>query len=147
VNINEFSKIVAEIRDKRPIWFGLESDPPSTDLDIDEIEKALSIKLPDEYKQFIKMFGGGYFAFTIVYSGKEGSEWNIIMRNKDAGIIDSKAFMAVSENGVGDYYGFKVKDGKCESEITFYDHEDDNLKSTGYKDLFDYLIRIGLSPS
>lgn len=147
MNISEFSKIVAGIKVERPIWFELESDPPGADSDINEAETALCVKLPVEYKEFIRNFGGGHFAFAGVYSVRKGSAWNIVMRNNEINTIDPKAFLAVSDNGAGDFYGFKVIDGVCESKITFYDHEDGVIKSTDYEDLLDFLVRVGLCPA
>jgi hypothetical protein len=50
MDFNEFSKIVDEKMLSNPIWFGLESDPKSTDDDIMEIENSIPVILPQEYK-------------------------------------------------------------------------------------------------
>lgn len=129
------------------MWFGLKSDPPSTDSDIEEIESSLGIELSPEYEEFLKNFGGGYFAFTNVFSGMKGSKWYIIAQNNKAGLLALKEFLAISENGFGDFYGYKVKNGKCESRISFYDHESDIIESTEYENVFTYLLKVGLSPN
>lgn len=145
MDFNEFSKIVDEKMVSNPIWFGLESDSKSTDDDITEIENSISIILPQEYKQFVKNYGGGYFAFTNVFSGIRDSEWYIVTQNIEAGFNEANSFIAVSDNGTGDFYGFEVNDGKCESKISFYDHEDNTVKTTQYSNLFDYLVKVGLN--
>jgi hypothetical protein len=146
MNINEFSRIVDETKVKRPIWFGLESDEESTDIEIEQIERCFSAILPQEYKDFIKKYGGGYFAFTNIFSGKKESEWYIVTRNNEVGLLNSYGFIAFSDNEVGDYYGFKIINGKCHPKIYFYDHEDDQIKITEYDNLFDYLNKVGLIP-
>ncbi|GAA0180422.1 hypothetical protein SH2C18_31180 [Clostridium sediminicola] len=137
-----FTKIVNEKKEWNPIWFALDSDENSTDNDIAVIEEKLNLKLPIEYIQFIKNFGGGYFAFTYVYSGKSNSEWYIISQNRKAKF--GCKFIAFSDNGVGDYYGFMVNGNTCESKVSFYDHEEQAVKLTDFKNIFDFLIKIGL---
>ncbi len=145
MNLNEFSRVVDEMKVKNPVWFGLESDPKSTESDIKDIESHLLIKLPGEYKEFVKEYGGGYFAFTNVFSGDKESEWYISTQNDAIDLLNSHEFLAVSDNETGDYYGFKVINGICESKISLYDHEDNQLKSTEYKNLYDFLIKVGLN--
>jgi hypothetical protein len=144
MNYQEFSLTVDKAKDKNPIWFGLESDPPATDSEIEEVEKQLSIILPEEYKRFVKEFGGGYFAFTKVFSVNKESEWYIINQNKQVSLIESHNFLAVSDNQVGDFYGFKVINGKCESYLLLFDHETGQLENSKYVNLFDYLVKVGL---
>ena len=142
----EFIGIVNEIKNKKPVWFGLDSDPPCTDSDITKIVNSLSVQFPTEYKMFLKGIGGGYFAFTNLFSGTKDSEWNILTQNNEAGLLETKNFLAISDNGVGDFYGFKVKNGLCEAKISFFDHEDNQIKPTKYENLYEYLIKVGLSP-
>ncbi|ULO07110.1 SMI1/KNR4 family protein [Paenibacillus sp. 19GGS1-52] len=40
----------------------------------------MKISLPEDYKKFIEAFGGGYFAFTVIYSVTAGSEWKKSIR-------------------------------------------------------------------
>ncbi|AHF07945.1 SMI1/KNR4 family protein [Desulfitobacterium metallireducens] len=142
-----FSKVVNETRICHPVWFGLESDLKSSDEDITFIETNLMLRLPKEYKEFIKEYGGGYFAFTVIFSGIKESEWFIVSKNKEAGVVTSYNFLAVSNNGAGDYYGFKVVDGICESSISVWDHEEKGVKPTTYKNLYHYIYCVGLTNS
>ena len=109
------------------------------------LEKTLFIELPGEYKTFLQAFGGGYFAFVIVFSATKGSEWNLVAQNEQAGVLEKYSFLAISDNEAGDYYGFKVEDGVCDSKISFFDHEDGSVKETKYENLFEYLIKEGLT--
>lgn len=145
MNYNDFYLIVNEIKKNKPIWFGLESDPKATDLEIKEVEILLSVKLPDEYKKFIKNFGGGYFAFSNIFSVNKESEWYIVNQNKNIGLFDTLGFLAISDNEVGDYYGFKIENRVCGSSIHFYDHEINFLEITEYKNLYEFIIKVGLT--
>ncbi|OCA87943.1 hypothetical protein A8F94_08940 [Bacillus sp. FJAT-27225] len=146
MNYNEFLKIVNEARDKRPIWLELESEPKAKDYQIEKAEKVLSLTLPDEYKSFVKDFGGGYFAFTTLFSVSPG-DWNIVSLNKELGFMKTHSFLAVSDVGTGDFFGFSIERGVCGSRIMFYDHETNKVEETNYENLFDYLIEVGLNQS
>ena len=145
MNIEQFILYVDEVKKEKPIWFGLESDPVCSWVDIERLESRLLIQLPSDYKDFLLRFGGGYFALTNIYSGTNGSEWNLFDRNGEIGLLENNGFLAISENGMGDYYGFKIENKICGSEIFFFDHEDGTVKSTLYRNLFDYLVIVGLS--
>ncbi|WP_423800805.1 SMI1/KNR4 family protein [Neobacillus sp. SAB-20_R2A] len=143
MEFNEFLLIVEKIKAKNPIWFELETAPIGNDTQIANVEKQLSISLPKEYKLFVKMFGGGYFAFTKIFSVSNG-EWNIIQQNKQINLINSHNFIAVSDNEVGDFYGFKIENGICSPKVKFYNHEINMIEETRFEDLYQYLLKVGL---
>lgn len=94
MDFNDFSEVVEETRLKYPVWFGLDSDPIGTDDDISKIENRLSVIFPEEYKRFVKTYGGGCFAFTNIFSLNKDSEWHITERNITIGLLYSHNFMA-----------------------------------------------------
>ncbi len=121
-------------------------EPKASDSQVQKVEDLLSVKLPKEFKMFVKKYGGGYFAFTNIYSVNEQSDWFIVDQNYQIGLIKPHHFLAVSDNGMGDFYGFKILNGICESNISLYDHEINKVKNTSYNDLYDYLLEVGLVP-
>lgn len=138
-----FCSIVEHTKAKRPLWFQLDSDPPASGDDLARAQDRLSIRFPPEFVSFAKRFGGGYFAFANVYSVNANSDWNIVRRNGNAGLI-VRGILACSENGVGDYFGFRVETGICTSRVLFFDHETREICDSPYDDLFDYLVSVGL---
>lgn len=144
MNLTEFILTIEKIKSANPVLFMLESDSVATDNQIHETEQSLSLLLPEEYKQFIKTFGGGYFAFVNIFSVSEDSEWNIVEQNYRIGLVDSHNFLAVSDIGTGDFYGFEIINGICSSAIKVYDHDSNQLEATVFETLFDYLLRVGL---
>jgi hypothetical protein len=146
MDYNKFLEIVNETRNKRPIWFGLESEPKGNDSQIEKVEKALSLSLPDEYKSFVKEFGGGYFAFTNIFSVNDLGDWYIVNLNSQIGLIETHSFLAVSDIETGDYYGFTFEKGVCGSRVMFYDHEINKVEETKYENLFEYILAFGLNP-
>ncbi len=141
-----FLEIVNETRNTRPIWFALESEPKGNDRQIEKVEEALSLTLPEEYKRFVKVFGGGYFAFTNIYSVNDLGDWFIVELNRQIGLIETHSFLAFSDMETGDYYGFSLKEGVCGSKVMFYDHEIKNVEKTNYENLYEYILNVGLNP-
>lgn len=144
MNFNEFKDLVEVIKRAHPVWFGLAPDKSVNESAIVSVETKLEVKLPDEYKEFILKYGGGYFSFSIVYSLDDVSDWNLIKVNHE--YLSLRAgYILISENGVGDFYGYKVINGICSSEIYFYDHETEGWEKTLFSNLFDYLKKHALT--
>lgn len=139
-----FKELVEKTRNDHPVWFGIESDESPAATTITEAERKLGAKLPADYKNFIFEYGGGYFAFSNVYSLESGSDWNLVDVNYKYNDIRNR-YVLISENGAGDFYGFKVVDGVCEPQIHFYDHEVEAWQESPYSNLFDYLEKSALS--
>lgn len=142
MDYTEFKELARIAKEKNPVWFALEADRPAADGEIAQAEAELGVTFPPEYRDFLRDFGGGYFAFVNVFSVQTGSQWNIVQRNKRHAI---DAFIAISDNGVGDLYGFGVSDGVCRPHILFSDHETNgNLKPTNYQNVLEFLAEKGL---
>jgi SMI1-KNR4 cell-wall len=86
---DEFESRVEAARSKNPVWFELEGDPPATNEEVMEAETALGVLFPEAYREFLKDYGGGCFAFANVFSVKTGSEWNVVERNRNARLVGS----------------------------------------------------------
>lgn len=143
MNFNSFKKLVEEAKKDHPVWFGIESDKYYDAVIVSEAEVKLGSLLPDDYKNFIKEYGGGYFGFSNVYSLEQGSDWNLVDLNYQYNNFRD-CYVLFSENGSGDFYGFKSNDGICESNVCFYDHESQAWQLTKFKNLFEYLAIFAL---
>lgn len=139
MDFQNFKKTIMKVKKEHPIWFGLEPDSVAKDDDIYNAEKALKATLPDEYKKFLKEFGGGYFAFSVIFSLDPNSDWNLIKQNEKYNSILNKHII-FSDNESGDFYGFFVEENKCNPEIFFYDHEIDQWIRTKFDNLFAFLV-------
>lgn len=138
----EFDQIVSNCREKYPLWFEGDTETPSTSAELAAFENAVGAVLPTEYKYFGGRYGFGHFAFTNILSVREGN-WSI----SAAQSYLPKDFVPVSDNECGDFYGFVVEDGQCKPELYFADHNENyELFPTNYKNLFEYVVVIGLKP-
>lgn len=143
MNFEEFSKLIDEKKRTNPIWFQLESDTPSSNEEICQLEASIDAQLPDEYKKFVTKFGSGHFAFGAIYSPNPDSDFPLEKTNfNNQGI--KKNHIIFSENGSGDYYGFQVSEKKCSSRVFFWDHELEECHKTEYSNLFAFLASTAL---
>jgi len=140
----EFASMVERLKVSRPQWFELDSDPPATIDQVQAAERSLGVEFPVEYVSFLQRYGGGYFAFGNVFSVDEASDWSVVVRNREGGFVD-RGFLAVSDNGVGDCYGFPIHGKLCMSQIAFWDHETSQV-SPLYDGFVDFLVAVALKP-
>ena len=138
MTFDEFQRLVARAQALDPDYdYG--TDPPASEEGNAAAQKALGVRFPPEYVQFVAQYGGGEFALSDVVSVTDG-EWNIVDRNRELAI---EKFVAISPNGTGDYHGFECVGERCESTVRFFDHETNSLAgsdiATPYDDLFEFL--------
>lgn len=143
VTPDEFQQRVRELRRQRPQWFALPADAAPSDEQVEAHQDRLGVRLPDEYLAFLRQEGGGDFAMLVVYSMEPGSDLNIVLMNDNAW-LQRDDFVAVSDNGAGDYYGFLVRDGVCQPEVVLLDHESGQFHPTGASDFFEFVLKEGL---
>lgn len=144
MQFEDFKQIVERTKKEKPVWFELGSDSCINDNEIRQIENYFGSELPIEYKQFLKNYGGGYFAFLLVFSGDEKSNWNVIKQNKELNLLNKYNFLAVSDNESGDFYGFRVNNNKCETKLSVFLHDELKVKETQYEDFYQYVLKLGL---
>ena len=144
MDFEAFKELVEKTKTDHPVWFGLEPDESPNETAVTEAEMKLGAKLPIDYKNFILEYGGGYFAFSNVFSLEERSDWNLVDLNYKYDAIRN-GHVLISENGSGDFYGFKFVNGVCEPRIYFYDHEVETWCESPHSNLFDYLEKFALS--
>ena len=140
---DEFRVLVEEVRTSYPRWFALPSDTAPTEEEIRWSQERLCLEFPSEYLDFLRQEGGGDFAFVVVYSMDVDSGMNVVRMNESAWLRHD-GFVAVSDNGAGDYYGFEVVDGRCRPEVLLVDHEFGEMRPTGHTDFFEFVASEGL---
>jgi len=143
MTFDEFKLIVDKKKVDKPIWFALEAEKRAEEMDIANTEKLYNIHLPLEYKLFLKEYGGGFFSFVTVYTCNENSDFYIKSKNPVEAVNKNK-FIAISDNGVGDLYGFSITNNKCDDKISMFSHEKHEVQGTKYKNLYNFLLSKGL---
>lgn len=141
MNLKEFEELTQKVKAENLKWFGLESDGIPTVENIELLEKYYGIEFPDNYKAFILQYGGGYFAFTIVYSIDKRSSF-YIKNNVEVEFVKEKNFLPIIDFETGDMAGVKINNGICEELMSLYDHEEDVIIDLNLN-LFDALAKYG----
>jgi hypothetical protein len=125
-------------------WNMGEREAPASLAELREYEAMVGFRLPAEYVNLVTSHGAGQFGFVEVFSVRDG-EWNIEVQRMSAPGLPQH-FVPVSDNGCGDFYGFKVEDGQCSSSLVFADHEQGySLVDTEFSDLYEYVHRHGFN--
>lgn len=138
-----FVDIVGQVRSEHPNWFRLSGDPRATDEQLLAVEKSLRCELPPAYRMFLSAFGGHHFAFVSIYSASPGSPASMVARN-DVPWLAGVGFVAFADNGCGDFYGWRVLDGKIEDEVVLLDHASGEIVKSDFADFLDFVEREGL---
>lgn len=141
MDFETFKEVIKKAKAEKPLLFTLGHDNIPTIESIIDFQKQHQIILPPKYIQFLFGFGGGYFGYANIYSLDKDSYFFILKHNP--AII--KDLLFVADNGCGDYYAFCIEEGKCGEKIVFYDHDDNTIKDTGFSDILEYLVKIGLN--
>ncbi len=141
MDFERFKEIVGNVKIKDPHLFELEHEKIPTMEDVIAFQEQYQIILSEKYIQFLLNFGGGYFGFAIIYSLDKNSYFSIY--NHNPAKVEDLLFMA--DNECGDYYAFKIENGKCSEGIVFYDHDSNAIEQgTEFSDTFEYLVKTGL---
>ena len=123
-------------------WEMCEREAPITTQELQDYEEVLGCDLPPEYVHLVTILGAGQFGFVKLLSVRPG-EWGIDVHRTSAPGLPIN-FVPISDNGCGDYYGFAVRDGRCEPRVLYADHEAGySLEMTEFADLYEYLQRYG----
>ncbi len=144
MNSSEFDKLIDEQKKEHPIWCELsEPEERVSASRLKEIEILKRVVFPDQFKHFIEKYGAGDFAFTHVYSPEPDSGWNLWREIESYDLPED--FLPISDNGGGDYLGFKIKENKCGIQLYWADHENGyEANELAFDDFFAFIFEFGL---
>lgn len=117
---DQFAARVDASRREHPLWFDLPADRVLAPARRAELEASLGARLPDDFAWFLETYGGGEFAFSVIYSADRESELYLVGRQDERLASGAIAF---SDNGCGDVYAFPSVDGVCTDTVVVLDHE------------------------
>lgn len=140
MDFHTFENIVAKAKVEKPVLFGLEHDTIPDRKEVLQFQKQYKIQLPEKYAQFLLKYGGGYFGYANIYSLDKNSRFYLGDHNKKA----LAKLLFVADNECGDYYAFRIENGKCREAVVLYAHDEQRIYDTEFSDIFEYLIKTGL---
>lgn len=142
MGFDEFEQLVCMKKTEKPFWFQGEGEPISSEADVLRVEKILKMKLPNEYRFFIKNYGGGYFGLTNVFVASDSDEWGVVRKKYGIGLSDD--FLVVSEDEAGGYYGFIRQGGEFSNAVYYFYPDCDDAPKKKYPSFLEYLVKVGL---
>ncbi len=136
-----FAETVARVEDRHPTWFDLQRDEPLDPNQRVELEDTLGLRLPDDYVWFLCEYGGGEFAFAMIFSADSASDL-FILQNQEPSLAGRA--VAFSEDGTGNQFVFPVVNGIAEDRVLIFDHEIGDLRQSEGGGFLDFVHRVGL---
>jgi hypothetical protein len=121
----EFDELDAQVEAVRaersrtdPPEFQLFDLVPASDGDLARVETELQTRLPDKFKEFMRRFGGGEFAFLELLPAVSADDRVADLLATNQGDHAMPGFVAIAPVGTGDYWGFVSTDGVCEDAVS-----------------------------
>lgn len=139
MSVETFESRLARVRLDKSHLFDFERVPPSNNASIAQCENSLGAQFPAEYWHVASRIGGGQIGYGHLFVPTDDEHWSILRWNA---VCLTPSFIAISDNGCGDYYGFVTsQDGACDSKICLVDHEQsDALPIVCYQNLYEFMV-------
>lgn len=139
MTLEELKEIDAHYRQEKPLLFqALTPDPPASEQQLEDVERAIGVRLPPSYRAFVREFGGGSFGMSIIFSADPDSEWYLPKQQREAARYLPDGLLAFSDDFAGGNYVFKVANGEAQ-EAAFYWNTDGGESSTEFKDIMEFV--------
>lgn len=99
-----------------------EPQPPATEQEVQTAEGRLNVRFPDELRAFLCETNGDTY---LCLSVQEIVSTNLEHRKAFGEDCDVEKFLLIATNGCGDYYGYRIDNGKITSTtIYIWEHEE-----------------------
>lgn len=92
---------------------------------------------------FLCSYGGGYFAYTVVYSCDANSSF-YLPNNVSKEWIAKHSFLPVLDFETGDFGGFRIENGVCKDMFGIYLHDTEEIMEESECDFYSALLKYGL---
>jgi hypothetical protein len=137
----DFAELVEATQAAHPVWFDLPADRKADAEALDEVERQLGVRLAADFGWFLSEYGGGDFAFVLVYSADKASDLYVV-RNQPTHA--NAPVVAFSDDGTGNQFVFPVQDGLADDVVLSLDHETGELARVAYDGFLGFVARRGL---
>jgi hypothetical protein len=128
--MSDLAEVLKRIRsaDKaQPLRLQIGRNPPPTAAELSIVETDVGLSLPEDFKRAISVIGTGDIGYAWIFGVRPGEEPTLQSINGSR-LQPRRDFLAFSDNGAGDYFGFVVVNGCAGSEVAVLDHETGALK-------------------
>ncbi len=103
----------------------MKPQPPATSRQILEAENVLGVSFPEELRQLLLEMNGDKWLFLSI---KEIITDNLMLWEELSEIYENiREFLMIGTNGCGDYYAYKISEGKIiDTQLVRWEHEDNS---------------------
>ena len=141
MDIDEFKAIDSAARRRNDKAFRLSvPDLRASKSELIEVESKLGIRLPNDYKDFLKEFGGGSFGLATIFSADSASEWYLPSKQSEASSYLPSGLVAFSDDFSGGLYVLQVVDNVAQSSVLYW-NADGGLVRTEFSDVLEFVTR------
>ncbi|MEU4221256.1 SMI1/KNR4 family protein [Actinoplanes sp. NPDC026623] len=97
----------------------------ASDGDLARVEAELRVRLPEQYRRFMRVFGAGQFLFLCLDPVVSPDDRTRGLVELNSGDFRVPGFVAVAPVATGDSWGFVTVDGVCEERVSRYCFEEE----------------------
>jgi SMI1-KNR4 cell-wall len=146
MTLEELKEIDTRYRQEKPTLFGLSPDKPASERQLEEVERAIGVRLPSSCRAFLNEFGGGSFGLAVIFSADPDGEWYLPKEESKSRRYLPKGLLPFSDDFAGGNYVFKVVAGVAQ-EAVFYWNTDGGESPTEFKDIMEFVARYAYEPA
>jgi len=147
MTIEELRKLDSLYRQEKPNLFRLSTpDQPASEDQITELETSVGVRLPQEYRSFLREFGGGSYGLATIFSAEPESEWYLPRKQAEANRYLPEGLLAFSDDFAGGNYVLKVLNGQALKPV-FYWNQDGGEAPTEFDDVIEFIARYAYEPA
>lgn len=142
--LEDLKKIDRRCRRAEPASFEIPAfeistpDRPATEQQLEDVQRAVGVRLPPGYRSFLSEFGGGVFGFVIIFSADPDSAWHLPGQHMKARRYLPKGLLAFSDDLAGGHYVFKIVDGKAEDDVFYWNMGHGGLSPTPFRNMMEF---------
>lgn len=147
MTLDEFTQIHCRYKEEKPKLFSVvRPDRPATPEQLELVEGKLGMRLPDRYRDFLAVFGGGSFGFVSIFSADPGGDSYLPHKVKDAAQYLPCALLPFSDDFAGGYYVFRISNGQPCERVSYWNC-DGGIVDTEFGDVLDFIARYAYEPA
>ena len=138
LTIEEFKRQEEACQALKPGRFRLaRPDPPASVNQINTVEEAIGIRLPDSYRQFLSSAGGGDYPLLSIFSANPESAFYLPRRLADLQSVIGANLLPVHDDQAGGLRVLKVSRGEASESVYYWDWETRELSGPRYESVLD----------
>ena len=140
MTIDEFKQLEDACRVRKPSIFRLAfPDPPASNDQIAQVEAAINCRLPESYRQFLSLRGGGDYPLLSVFSANPDSDHYLPRRREEFRSQVGDNLLPIHDDQAGGLYVLRIAGDFAADEVYYFDWETRELSAPRYDSILDLI--------